>query len=219
MEMRTVLNKEAGCLHPNLPEGEQLHVKKNTILFEEGERLDHLFVLKEGACILSRCGQNGHPQIIRILGPGDILGKRAFFTGNGSSSTATSLSSAHFIVYREEDLKESIKIHPGFCQDLLGNLLVDSYRSARAERIFNVHLTITQRLAALLFYLASKFGTSPNNELNLQLKRQEMAAVLGTSPEYITNLLNRFKSWGIIKEYKVRIRLENLEVLEEVINQ
>ena len=45
-----------------------------------------------------------------------------------------------------------------------------------------------------------------------------MAAVLGTSPEYITNLLNRFKSWGIIREYKNRIQLENLEVLEETIN-
>ena len=218
LEMRAVLKKEPGCLHPELCNGQEIQIQKNTLLFSEGESLDHFFVLKEGACVLSQEAAEGQEQILRILGPGDILGKRAFFTGEGSSSTARTLSDAVLVIYSERELVQSINEHPGLCHDLMGNLLQDSYRSTRAGRVFNVHLTITQRLAALIHYLASKFGTTSSNELCLQLKRQEMAAVLGTSPEYITNLLNRFKSWGIIREYKNRIQLENLEVLEETIN-
>ena len=120
LEMRAVLKKEPGCLHPSLCGTQLLHVKKNTVLFEEGEKLDYFFVLKEGACLLRKSGVRGESRIVRILGPGDIMGKKAFFTGEGSHFLATALTDSTLVVYRLKDLKQSMLDHPDICHDLMG---------------------------------------------------------------------------------------------------
>lgn len=210
--------KKAGCLHPQLCNGQEIQLKKNSLLFGEGEALECFYVVKAGACFLKQSDPKGADQIHRIAGPGDIIGKRAFFTGEGTVSSASSLTDLTLVVYTANELMGFMKTEPALCQEIMAELMQDAYRTEEEERIYNVHLSITQRLAALLQFIAKKFGTSAENELELQLKRHEMAAILGTSPEYITNLLNRFQSWGVIKEYKNRIKLNALEDLQSMID-
>jgi len=210
--------KQAGCLHPQLCNGQEIQVKKNSLLFGEGEALECFYVVKAGACFLMQTDAKGIHQILRIAGPGDIIGKRAFFTGEGTVSSATSLTELTLVVYTANELMGFMKTEPALCQEIMAELMQDAYRTEEEEPIYNVHLTITQRLAALLQYLAKKFGTDAEKQLKVQLKRQEMASVLGTSPEYITSLLNRFQSWGVIKEYKNCIQLNALEDLQSMID-
>lgn len=210
--------KKAGCLHPQLCNGQEIQLKKNSLLFGEGEPLECFYVVKAGACILKQLDTKGADQIHRIVGPGDIIGKRAFFTGEGTLSSACSLTDLTLVVYTANELMGFMKTEPALCQEIMAELMQDAYRTDDENPIYNVHNSIAQRLAALLHYLAQKFGTNHRNELAVQLKRQEMAAVLGTSPEYITNLLNHFQSWGVIKEYKNRIKLNALEDLQNMID-
>jgi CRP-like cAMP-binding protein len=210
--------KQAGCLHPQLCNGQEIQLKKNSQVFGEGEALECFYVVKFGACLLKQSAANGTEQIHRIVGPGDIIGKRAFFTGEGTISSASSLTELTLVVYTANELMGFMKTDPALCREIMAELMQDAYRTQEEDPIYNVHLSITQRLAALLQYLANKFGTNTENELKLQLKRQEMAAVLGTSPEYITNLLSRFQSWGVIKEYKNRIQLNALGDLQSMID-
>ena len=216
--MQQTNEKQAGCLHPQLCNGQEIQVKKNSLLFGEGDALECFYVVKAGACFLKQSDAKGADQIHRIVGPGDIIGKRAFFTGEKTISSAKSLTELTLVVYTANELMGFMKTEPALCQEIMAELMQDAYRTEEEEPIYNVHNSITQRLAALLHYLAQKFGTNPKNELVVHLKRQDMASVLGTSPEYITNLLNRFQSWGVIKEYKNRIQLNALEDLQSMID-
>ncbi len=208
--------KDAGCLHPEMCSGQEIRLRKSSLIFEEGEKLTSFYIVKEGACLLSSLSEKNEQRIHRILGPGDIMGKRSFFTGEGAVSSAQALNEVTLSVYSANEMMGFLKSQPGLCQEVMAELIQDGYRSEDEEPVFNVHKDITQRLAALLHYLATKFGTNSANELRVQLKRIEMAAVLGTSPEYITNLLKRFESWGVIKGYKNKIQLHGLEQLESM---
>lgn len=208
--------KDAGCLHPEMCSGQEIRLRKSSLIFEEGEKLTSFYVVKEGACLLVSQSENKEQRIHRILGPGDIMGKRSFFTGEGAICSAHTLNEVTLSVYSADEMLGFLKSRPGICQEVMAELIQDGYRSEEEEPVYNVHKDITQRLAALLHYLATKFGTNSSNELRVQLKRIEMAAVLGTSPEYITNLLKRFESWGVIKGYKNKIQLNGLKQLESM---
>ena len=65
--------------------------KKGDILFSEGNILNGVFCIKEGACKLSRLSANGKEQIIRFIKGGDMLGYRSVLSEEPVSLTVTAL--------------------------------------------------------------------------------------------------------------------------------
>ena len=87
---------------------------------------------------------------------------------------------------------------------LLDALIEDANINDHTRIIFCVHKGIKQRLAQLLLYLLEKYGMDTDGKLLLRLKREDMAAVLGTSQEYIINLIKTFKKFWPYKYHKKR---------------
>lgn len=195
---------------------ESIQLPKGSIIFEEEQPLSKLYCIQKGACKFSKIDTTGQEHILRFLGQGEVMGKRSILTNNGAKVSAVALTDTELCCLDKDDIVENLNNNPRFCQDFLDALVEDANINDHTRIIFCVHKGIKQRLAQLLLYLLDKYGMDEDGKLLLRLKREDMAAVLGTSQEYIINLLKSFKNFGLINTVKSEIYVLSKEGLEKI---
>ncbi|MEM7485267.1 MAG: Crp/Fnr family transcriptional regulator [Bacteroidota bacterium] len=200
-----------------LETSESLFVSKGAIIFKENQLLNKLYCIKEGACKFSTFDNLGREHILRFLGKGDIMGKRSIISNKGANVTATALTETVLCCFDKSEIQYNLKTNTDFCNDLLHAFIEDANAVDKTRTIYCANKGIKQRLAQLLLYLAEKFGQDPSGKLMIRLKREDMASVLGTSQEYIINLLTHFKNKGFLQVNRSEIVLNSKEELRELI--
>lgn len=199
-----------------LKDGSQfIFIPKGRMVFKEGQQLTKLYCLEDGACKFSKMDTAGHEHILKLLGKGELLGKRSLISHQGAKVSARTLKDSRFWAMDRGVIQKAINENPKFCKQLLFALTDDLNQSEHSRVLFSSSKGIRQRLASLLLYLNDKFGINTDGELALQLKREDMAAILGTSPEYIINILKEFKSQNLISTSKTRIKIISTAALEK----
>ena len=76
--------------------------------------------------------------------------------------------------------------------------------------------SVKKRLADLLLYIETNFGTEADNTLSLMLSREEMANLVGTATESAIRILSQFKAEGLVAFSGKKISILNAEGLEKV---
>ncbi|WP_136467597.1 Crp/Fnr family transcriptional regulator [Flagellimonas onchidii] len=196
---------------------EQLFLPKGSIVFEENQHLNRLYCIKEGACKFSTLDNLGQEHILRFLGEGEVMGKRSLVSNKGAKVSATTLTDTVLCSFDKNEILQNLKTNADFCNDLLNAFVEDISINEHTRIIFCTHNGIKKRLASLLLYLADKFGQEPNGKLFIRLKREDMAAVLGTSQEYVVNLLTYFKRKKLIKIERSEVFIVSKRGLNEMI--
>ncbi len=199
-----------------LETSEFISLPKGTTVFEENQNLDKLYCIKKGACKFSKTDKVGNEHVLRYLGEGEIMGKRSLFSNGGAKVTATTLTHTELCCLDKGILFQQIFKSPEFCQDLYKAMAEDINVNEQNQVIFGAGKTIKERLINLLLFLAFKFGITEDGKLKVRIKREDMASTLGTSQEYIINLLKKFKNLQLINIIKGEIYILSTERLENI---
>ncbi len=202
--------------HALLSHSKSVHIPKGRLIFEEDEPLERLYCIKKGACKFSKVDDEGQEHILRFLGEGEVMGKRSILSNQGAKVSATALVDTELCCLDKTQIVQQLHFNPRFCQDFIDALIEDANINEHTRIIFCVHKGIKQRLALLLLYLDKKYGVDEKGRLLLRLKREDMAAVLGTSSEYVINLLKSFKNFDLIDVVKREIYIISREGLEQI---
>ncbi|WP_350284841.1 Crp/Fnr family transcriptional regulator [uncultured Croceitalea sp.] len=199
-----------------LQSSKAISIPKGSIVFKENQTLSKLYCIRQGACKFSILDNNGQEQILRFLGEGEVMGKRSLITNKGAKVSATALTDTILCCIDKREIIENLNTNTNFCNDLMAAFVDDMNTNEHTRSIFYSCKGIKSRLASLLLYLGEKFGMNAEGKLHLKVKREDMAAVLGTSPEYIINLLKNFKSKKLIKTVKREIYIMSKSGLEKI---
>ena len=78
--------------------------------------------------------------------------------------------------------------------------------------------TVKERLAEVLLFLVNDFGIDDQQFLNISLKREELANIVGTATESVIRLLSEFKSDKLVELNGRKIRILNSKALEKISN-
>lgn len=190
--------------------------KKGDIIFFEDDELQQLFCIKEGACKFSKENSRGDEFITDLLGFGDIMGRRFVLTQKGAVLTATAITDVTLCCLPKKLVLDAIKNNNSFCQDILNGIIVDSVNDIKKIEFYKNHYGVKHRLAGLLVYVSGKFGVDTKGWLNVSLKRQDIANILGTTTEYVISLLSSFKEKKYISSKKGKIKLTSIIALKEL---
>lgn len=202
-----------------LQENSQLQkVKKREVIFSEKEYLQKAYCILEGACKFSLIDEKGKEHITKLLGKGDLMGRRSIITNKGALVTATSLSDTLLYVFDKTPVLQSIQTNNDFCQDVLKGFIDDMEDEAEKIAYFQNNRKLKVRLAGLILYLSQKFGTEKKGWINISLKRQDMADILGTTSEYVISLLTSFKHKKYLSINRDKIRINSNSKLISLIN-
>ena len=83
------------------------HFPAGTVMMREGEPGDCAYLIESGRCEVSR-DVDGDRQVIRTLGPGDVVGETAIVIDRPRSATVTALDDVNALVVTQESLAREL---------------------------------------------------------------------------------------------------------------
>ncbi|WP_397446216.1 Crp/Fnr family transcriptional regulator [Polaribacter sp. R77954] len=195
-----------------------IKLKKDEIVFLEHDRLKSLYTICEGACKYTYIDDKGKEHITKILGKGDVMGRRSLITNKGALFTAIAISDTVIYAINKKVILQSLESNNNFCQDILKGFIFDAEDEAEKITYFQNNRKLKIRLAGLLLYLSKKFGTDKKGWLNVVPKRKDIANILGTTSEYLISLLSAFKEKNYVSLTRDSIKINSEEKLLIFIN-
>jgi len=155
-------------------------------------------VIVSGKVKLSTASADGRTIIVRIAGPGEVLGLSATVVGRPNELTAETLAPTRIKIIPRESFKQWLRAHPDLAFHVAQELAEEYNNTCQQLRTMLLSHTATQRLARTLLQLARNAG--PGNEARAQfsLTHQEIAEMIGSSRETVTRLLSGFRHKRLI---------------------
>ncbi len=116
---------------------------KGAILFSEGRPSKGIYVLCDGRAKLSICSETGKRLMLRIAGPGEVLGLGATMAGTPYEVTAELLDASQVVFIKRKDLIKFLREHRDACM-MVVNMLSQDLHGAY-ERVRSIGLTRSRR--------------------------------------------------------------------------
>jgi CRP/FNR family transcriptional regulator, cyclic AMP receptor protein len=119
-------------------------VPRGETLFHEGRVPRGVFVICEGRVKLSVCSENGKRLMLRVAGPGEVLGLSATMSGKGYELTAEAMDMVQVAFIKRRDLLKFLRDHREACLQVVHLLSQDLHTAF--DRVRTVGLTRTRRV-------------------------------------------------------------------------
>lgn len=113
---------------------EQSLLGKGALLFAEGSPACGVYLLCEGRAKLSICSESGKRLMLRVAGPGEILGLDATLSGEPYEVTAELLDAAEVIFVNRNDLLKFLRDNPSICMEVVRRLSDDLHGAYQRVR-------------------------------------------------------------------------------------
>jgi len=169
-------------------------VPRQTVLVNEGDRSDSIFIILSGRVKVFLHNPDGREVILNVHGPGEYFGEMVIDEGPRSASVTT-LEDSRFLVVGKDDFRKLLSASPGFALKLI-NRLMHRVR-ALTENIRSLALLdVYGRVARLLLELAKeKDGQFAVEE---KLTQQDIADRVGASREMVSRIFKDLVAGGYI---------------------
>jgi CRP/FNR family cyclic AMP-dependent transcriptional regulator len=179
--------------------------RKNSVIINEGELGDALYVLLQGIVKVFATDPDGREIIYGAIGAGDYFGEMSLDGGPRSASVMTIEPCVCAVVSRAS-LREHLAEEPEFALNLVGQVI----RRARAatETARNMALMdVYGRVVATLESFEGEGSEAAPVELR-QITHQAIASRVGASREMVSRLLKDLEKGGYISLGVKRITLQ-----------
>lgn len=193
--------------------------KKGQTVFYEGNKSLGLFCIFSGKVKLCKTGLDGRQQIVRIAGPGDLLGYRAILANELYHASAEAMEDAMICCIDREAFFPVLNKNPQLSLDIIKKLAKE-LRTAEDLATSIAQKSVRERMAELLLILKESYGkpTKKGLMIDLRLTREEMAEMIGATQETAIRLISDFRKEGIIEVKDREITLLDIPALIEIAN-
>ncbi len=181
-------------------EMETVTFPRGTIIFDEGEPGDRLYIIVEGKVKLARHAPDGRENLLSVMGPSDMFGELSIFDPGPRTSSAVCVTDVTAATMDSTMLRTWIDSHPEISQQLL-RVLARRLRRTNASLADLIFTDVPGRVAKTLLQLANRFGTHEGGALrvNHDLTQEEIAQLVGASRETVNKALATFAHRGWIR--------------------
>jgi len=157
-------------------------LKKNEVLFYEGQKGYAFFLLVSGAIRVSRTTEAGREIAIKVLKPGEVFGEVVLFELPEYPASARALLKSAVLVIPKNHI-HCLMEEPAFRRSFLG-LLMNKLRYL-TERI--VYLTMHDVEERFFLFLKEHYGEK--DEFHIDFSKKDFASAIGTNPETFSRLV------------------------------
>lgn len=169
------------------------------VLFMEGQPSPGVMVIVSGRVKLSTASADGRTIIVRLAGPGEVLGLSASVAGRSCELTAETLEPSRVKIIPRESFKQWLRVHPELAFRIAQELAEEYNNTCHQLRTMLLSHSAAQRLARTLLQLVHDAGPGKEARVRFTLTHQEMAEMIGSSRETVTRLLASFRHKGMIE--------------------
>ncbi len=188
------------------------HYLKNELIFMEGDSGTGFFVVKSGRVKIFKTSAEGKEQILQIFSTGEHFAEVPAFDGECFPASALALETTELLFFPRLEFLDLLQKNPQISINMLSIFARHLRKFARLIEDLSLK-EVPSRLAAYLLYLSEKregaLGIDDNDEIELDITKGQLAAVLGTIPETLSRVFAKLNQEGLIVIEGSRITLLN----------
>jgi CRP-like cAMP-binding protein len=192
--------------------------KRGQAVFYEGNPPLAIYCIHSGMVKLFKTGYSGVEYVIRLLGPGEIIGFRALLAGEPFAATAQAVSDTQICIISKEDFLNLLNSSSQLSFNLMAKLAVD-LRISEEKFLSRAQESVKQRTARMLLQLLETSNEFSDNDsrISVPILRSEMAQVVGTTPETLSRTLRSLAQKQILRLNRSEISVTDVDKLRSVI--
>jgi CRP/FNR family transcriptional regulator len=181
--------------------GEHRTRSEDFIVFREGAPCNGIYLVCAGEVKLSTASPNGRTMILKIAGPGEILGLSATLNLQPYEATAVTrrrstlkhIGRSAFLGFMRTHAEAGVNA---------ASMLATEYREVLlGARRMALLFSASARMAQILIEF-SRLAPQPGSVFAITLTHEELASIAGTSRETVTRQLNQFERDGLISRQR-----------------
>lgn len=197
---------------------EQVYAKGD-IIFREGAVPSGIFFIRKGKVKKYKAMRNGGQQIIYIAGAGELIGYHAVLEGGRYPDSAATLESSVISFIPQEDFLQVLGNSTYLMKTLLKALSHEYTVLANSITIFSQR-SVKERLALQLVLLREKYKEDFKDgmKVSIDISREDLANLVGTTRENVVRILSSFKSKGIVEANGRKIIIADVLSLIKIAN-
>ncbi|MBU2995253.1 Crp/Fnr family transcriptional regulator [Cellulophaga baltica] len=191
-------------------------IKKGDPIFEEGEKLNGVFCVRNGISKLSKLSPNGKDQIVKLATKGQVLGQRSVIAEETSNLSAVAVNDMEVCYIPKDGIVNTLNTNPNFAVEVLRHMAHD-LKEADDVIVNMSQKTVKQRVAEAFLYMKNNFGEDSDGFLALTLSREDISNVVGTATESCIRIISEFKKKGYLKTSGKKIGIADEKSLLDLV--
>lgn len=197
--------------------GTRASFPRGAVIFNEGDVADSVVLLCSGQVKLACTSRDGKTMILKIAGPGDVLGLGAVVAGTAYELTAQAIEPIQINTVRRKDFLAFLNKF-GEASMHAAQALGSEYKTAFMDaRLLALATSASSRLARVLIDWARNASCGHNElKFTMALTHEELGNMSGTSRETVTRLLGKFQKEKLIEVHGATIHILAPEKFEQL---
>jgi CRP/FNR family transcriptional regulator, cyclic AMP receptor protein len=174
-----------------------LTLRKNQVVFSQGEPADALYYIQRGKVKLVVVSFAGKEATLSVMGKGEFFGLGSLQQRSLRLATATTLEPSMIVRIERDAMQRELRSHPRLSEVLMTQLLS---RTLTLQKDLCTHIfdPSEKRLARVLLKL-SRLGDETQQQVAMpKISHDTLATMVGTTRSRITYFMNKFKKLGFI---------------------
>lgn len=189
------------------------HIKKKQILYYEGDTPQGVYLVAEGIIKTIKLAQDGRQFITGLYRPDDYIGLDAILLDESFTETAEAVENSAVYLLPKEIILNLLNKYPEISYQFI-KILSNNIHEKEEQLLELAYHSVRKRLAQVLLRLNKK--SSITNQLNIS--RDELAALAGIAIETVSRTLSDFKEEALIEKDGSLINLINIDKLSRMKN-
>lgn len=212
--IRVFKNLDIDTLNALSAQSYKAYMPKGTILYHEGEDIEHIYGIIKGKFSLSKYSRQGQKITFFILGHGDFINEVILDEGS-SVSTAEAYIDSEIVVFNKKKFELIMKNNFSVTKSIIEAM---GRKQRRLSRQLKNTLTmkIDKKLAVKLWKLSRDHGVTTNCNwvmLDMKLTITSLSYLMGASRETISRAMRILQSRNLVKLKNKRIYVRQKELL------
>ena len=215
-----------GCLSSNLSHHEMRafnvipkqdkKLNRGEYLYQPGDRLDTIYIIKSGSIKNSIVDEEGREQVLNFSLRGDMIGLDGLFL-NTYSTESTALETTYLCGVPVADYLTLASKTPKLYQKLLDHMSKRIVEEEQHSLLLGTK-NADQRLAHFLLELSKRNREKgfSDHDLVLHMSRRDIGSYLSAAVETVSRLFTRLQDQGLIEVRGKYVHINNLQGLEAI---
>lgn len=212
---QSLTDKELKALAPQF---KIVHAKNRSVLFEENNPIDNLYLVLYGSVKIQKNDATGSPVILNFLGRGELLGiAMVDLFAPFYPATAIAIEDSALLCFSRNLFKETLVKIPAV-KDTATRQVGERFLEFQNDRCME-RAQVPQKLADFLLRIWDRQRPQYSNQIHFPITRKDMALRIGTHTETVIRILSQWTKNGIIQTAHRQIEILDISALQEIRNE
>jgi CRP-like cAMP-binding protein len=173
--------------------------RRSEVVFAQGDAGDSVFYIQAGGVKLSVVSTAGREAIVAMLGPGDFFGEGGLAGQSVRKTTATALTPTTVLVIGKAEMMRVLRAEHALSDRFIAYMLSRNIRIE--EDLLDQLFDSAEKGLARNLLLRARYGTKDKPDTVVpMLSPAALAKLVGTTPERISAILEKFTRLGFVEE-------------------